>query len=59
MTSNCKSGKIGYPSAKKARLAATAVAAKGHAGLFPYKCRHCGAWHIGHPLPELLDEPAT
>ncbi|MGJ0393016.1 MAG: hypothetical protein ACR650_09700 [Methylocystis sp.] len=43
-------GKVAYPTRKRARLAAEAVSRKGGGqAAHPFECAHCGEWHIGRP----------
>ena len=38
--------KLAFDTKKEARAAATTIAWQRGAELKPYKCRHCGLWHL-------------
>lgn len=42
-------GKVRYGHEATAKLAALKMADKKREPFEAYKCRHCPAWHVGHP----------
>lgn len=46
--SSCK-GKVKYGHEETAKTAALKMAKKKREPFEAYKCRHCEAWHVGHP----------
>ena len=42
-------GKVAYPSEAAASQAARVAQRRAHAAIVHYRCRFCGAFHVGHP----------
>lgn len=40
-------GKSSFPSFSQARKAARRMRRRHASALAPYRCKHCGGWHIG------------